>query len=208
MSRPSYPAYVADYHVPRAGDPEQEEDDAEITAAEIARFLAELTETRGLNKRQQGHIEWQQDVSKSSHASSRLSRLTLATNATTAPLCAMNCARLSKRLTMLPTFWLASGSNVSGVVWSWRAFRCTAIDLPSCWTIPPISSPPRSLPLPPSMSPALHLLLFSPALIANELRCPRFALSSPCRRLIQRSLCRPEPHQVMPVRDFLWGAGL
>jgi len=28
MSRPSYPAYVADYHVPRAGDPEQEEDDA------------------------------------------------------------------------------------------------------------------------------------------------------------------------------------
>ena len=40
MSRPSYPADLADHQVPHARDPEQEEDDADITTAEIARFIA------------------------------------------------------------------------------------------------------------------------------------------------------------------------
>lgn len=57
MSRPSYPADLADHQVPHARDPEQDEDDADITTAEIARFIAELTETRGLNKWQQDRIE-------------------------------------------------------------------------------------------------------------------------------------------------------
>ena len=60
MSRPSYPAGVADYPISQAHDPEQDEDDAEITTAEIAGLIAELAETRGLNKKLQGRIEWQQ----------------------------------------------------------------------------------------------------------------------------------------------------
>ena len=48
MSRPSCPADGADSQHSPAGEHEQYDDDAEITAAEIARFLAELTERRSL----------------------------------------------------------------------------------------------------------------------------------------------------------------
>ena len=57
MSRPSCPADVADYPGPPAHDPGQSEDDADITTDELARFIAELTDTRGLNQWQQDRIE-------------------------------------------------------------------------------------------------------------------------------------------------------
>ena len=57
MSRPSCPADVADYPGPPAHDPGQPEDDADITTDELARFIAELTDTRGLNQWQQDRIE-------------------------------------------------------------------------------------------------------------------------------------------------------
>jgi hypothetical protein len=48
---------VADYPGPPAHDPGQPEDDADITTDELARFIAELTDTRGLNQWQQDRIE-------------------------------------------------------------------------------------------------------------------------------------------------------
>ena len=60
MSRPSCPADVADSQHSHAGEHEQYDDDADITPAEIAGLIAELTETRGLNERLQGRVAWQQ----------------------------------------------------------------------------------------------------------------------------------------------------
>ncbi len=57
MSRPSYLADVADYQVSHGDAQEQDEDDAGITTDELARFIIELTDARGLNKRQQDRIE-------------------------------------------------------------------------------------------------------------------------------------------------------
>ena len=51
---------VADYKDSHARDHEQYDDDADITPAEIAGLIAELTETRGLNERLQGRVAWQQ----------------------------------------------------------------------------------------------------------------------------------------------------
>ncbi len=59
MSRPACPADVADSQHSHAGEHEQYDDDAEITPAELAGLIAELTETRGLTKRQQDRIDWQ-----------------------------------------------------------------------------------------------------------------------------------------------------
>jgi hypothetical protein len=57
MSRPSCPADVADDHGSHAHVPEPYEDDAEITTDELARFIVELTDARGLTQRQQDRIE-------------------------------------------------------------------------------------------------------------------------------------------------------
>ncbi len=50
MSRPSCPADVADDQGSHAHVPEPYEDDAEITTDELARFIVELTDARGLTQ--------------------------------------------------------------------------------------------------------------------------------------------------------------